>query len=62
MLSNGKSVTADTCLVAVGRKPNLTNSGIEEIGIELEGRGKVNKCINILFCLTEREEERMGRR
>ena len=41
MLSNGKSVTADTCLVAVGRKPNLTNSGIEEIGIELEGRGKV---------------------
>ena len=40
-LSNGKSVTADTCLVAVGRKPNLANSGIEEIGIELVGRGKV---------------------
>lgn len=45
-LSNGKSVTADTCLVAVGRKPNLANSGIEEIGIELVGRGKVKVKVN----------------
>ena len=40
-LSNGKSITSDICLIAVGRKPNLQNSGIEELGIELVERGKV---------------------
>ena len=44
-LSNGKSDDCTYCLVAVGRKPNLANSGIEEIGIELveEERVVVNE-------------------
>lgn len=39
-LSNGKQVKAQYGLVAVGRKPNLSNSGVEELGIEME-RGKI---------------------
>lgn len=39
-LSNGKQIKAQYILVAVGRKPNLLNSGIEELGIEVE-RGKI---------------------
>ncbi|HSQ87710.1 dihydrolipoyl dehydrogenase, partial [Romboutsia sp.] len=39
-LSNGKQVKAQYALVAVGRKPNLTGSGVEELGIEME-RGKI---------------------
>ncbi|MGL6106708.1 dihydrolipoyl dehydrogenase [Romboutsia sp.] len=40
-LSNGKQITTEMALVAVGRKPNLANSGVQEIGIELTERGKV---------------------
>ncbi|MGL5347650.1 MAG: dihydrolipoyl dehydrogenase [Peptostreptococcaceae bacterium] len=39
-LSNGKQVKAQYALVAVGRKPNTNNSGIEELGIEMN-RGKI---------------------
>lgn len=39
-LSNGKEVKAEKALLSIGRKPYLDNSGIEDIGIELE-RGKV---------------------
>ena len=39
-LSNGKQVKAQYALVAVGRKPNLVGSGVEELGIEME-RGKI---------------------
>lgn len=39
-LSNGKQVKAQYALVAVGRKPNLLNSGIEELGIGIE-KGKI---------------------
>lgn len=39
-LSNGKQVKAQYALVAVGRKPNLAGSGVEELGIETE-RGKI---------------------
>ncbi len=39
-LSNGKQVKAQYALVAVGRKPNLAGSGVEELGIEME-RGKI---------------------
>ncbi|MGL4911947.1 MAG: dihydrolipoyl dehydrogenase [Romboutsia sp.] len=39
-LSNGKKITTQYVLVAVGRKPNLTNSGVEELGIEMN-RGKI---------------------
>ncbi|MGL5314897.1 MAG: dihydrolipoyl dehydrogenase [Peptostreptococcaceae bacterium] len=39
-LSNGKQVKAQYALVAVGRKPNLNNSGVEELGIEMN-RGKI---------------------
>lgn len=39
-LSNGKQIKAQYGLVAVGRKPNLSNSGVEELGIDLE-RGKI---------------------
>lgn len=39
-LSNGKEVKAEKALLSIGRKPYLDNSGVEDIGIELE-RGKV---------------------
>lgn len=39
-LSNGKVIEAQYALVCVGRRPNLDNSGVEDIGIEIE-RGKV---------------------
>lgn len=39
-LSNGKQVKAEKALLSIGRKPYLENSGVEELGIELE-RGKV---------------------
>ena len=39
-LSNGKQITAQYALVSVGRRPNLDNSGVEELGIEME-RGKI---------------------
>lgn len=39
-LSNGKEVKAEKALLSIGRKPYLDNSGIEDMGIELE-RGKV---------------------
>ncbi|MEF9991263.1 MAG: dihydrolipoyl dehydrogenase [Peptostreptococcaceae bacterium] len=39
-LSNGKQVKAEKALLSIGRKPYLDNSGVEELGIELN-RGKV---------------------
>lgn len=39
-LSNGKEVKAEKALLSIGRKPYVDNSGIEDIGIQLE-RGKV---------------------
>lgn len=46
---NGKDeiVNGDYCLVSIGRKPNTGNSGLENIGVELDQRGfiKINeKC------------------
>ncbi|TFG49584.1 MAG: dihydrolipoyl dehydrogenase [Candidatus Brocadiia bacterium] len=35
-LSNGSSIEAEKILVAVGRKPNIENIGLEELGIALE--------------------------
>ena len=44
-LNNGKSVEAEMVLLCVGRRPNLANSGVEEVGIEMAPRGfiKVNE-------------------
>ena len=39
-LSNGKQINTQYALVAVGRKPNLNNSGIQELGIEIN-KGKI---------------------
>ncbi len=39
-LSNGKKIETEYVLVAVGRKANILNSGIEELGITTE-RGKI---------------------
>ncbi|GAA0710455.1 dihydrolipoyl dehydrogenase [Paraclostridium ghonii] len=39
-LSNGKEVRSEKALLSIGRKPYLDNSGVEDIGIQLE-RGKV---------------------
>ena len=39
-LSDGKKVNTQYVLVAIGRKPNIEGSGIEELGIELN-RGKI---------------------
>lgn len=38
-LNNGKSVEAEMVLLCVGRRPNLANSGVEEVGIEMAPRG-----------------------
>ncbi|MBS6024111.1 MAG: dihydrolipoyl dehydrogenase [Paeniclostridium sordellii] len=40
ILSNGKQIKAEKALLSIGRKPNLENSGVEDIGITLE-RGKI---------------------
>lgn len=42
-LKSGKeiSVDADYCLVAVGRRPYTDNLGLENIGIELDERGRI---------------------
>lgn len=39
-LSDGKKVNTQYVLVAIGRRPNIEGSGIEELGIELN-RGKI---------------------
>lgn len=39
-LSSGESISADVMLVSIGRKANISNVGIEELGIEVE-RGKI---------------------
>lgn len=39
-LQNGKQIISQYALVAVGRKPNIANCGIEELVIEME-RGKI---------------------
>jgi dihydrolipoamide dehydrogenase len=42
-----KQFTADYCLVAVGRKPNTDDIGLEQIGVELDQRGFIkidDKC------------------
>ena len=40
---NGKKITieADKVLVAVGRKPNSTNTGLETVGINLDDKGRI---------------------
>ncbi|RKD33779.1 dihydrolipoyl dehydrogenase [Thermohalobacter berrensis] len=39
-LDGGKTIEAEKMLVAVGRKPNIENIGLEELGIEIEN-GKI---------------------
>lgn len=39
-LSNGKQIIAEYALVCVGRRPNSSNCGLEELGIEMN-RGKI---------------------
>ncbi|MGL5750002.1 MAG: dihydrolipoyl dehydrogenase [Paraclostridium sp.] len=39
-LSNGKQVKAEKALLSIGRRPYLENSGVQELGIELD-RGKI---------------------
>ena len=34
-------LTADKVLVAVGRRPNTTNLGLEDVGVDLDDRGRV---------------------
>ena len=48
-LSDGSEVEADFILLAVGREPNTSNIGLEEVGVEKDERGfvKVNE-----FCQT----------
>ncbi len=38
-LNNGKTVKSEKLLMAVGRKPNTTNIGLENVGIETDKRG-----------------------
>jgi len=44
-LSDGTQVEADFILLAVGREPNTRSLGLEEVGVELDGKGfvKVNE-------------------
>ena len=39
VLSNGKTLTAEYCLCAVGRKPNVEGIGLEEAGILYDTKG-----------------------
>ncbi|MCG8513176.1 MAG: dihydrolipoyl dehydrogenase [Halanaerobiales bacterium] len=44
VLSSGDQITADLMLVAIGRKANISNIGLAELGIEVEnGKIKVNQ-------------------
>ncbi len=44
ILSSGDQITADLMLVAIGRKANISNIGLAELGIEVEnGKIKVNQ-------------------
>ena len=44
ILSSGDQITADLMLVAIGRKANISNIGLGELGIEVEnGKIKVNQ-------------------
>lgn len=38
---NAQTLKADIVLVAVGRKPNTSNLGVENVGIKLDNRGRV---------------------
>ncbi len=40
-LASGKELTADYCLVAIGRAPFTTGVGLEEAGVELGERGRI---------------------
>lgn len=40
-LASGESVVSDKVLVAVGRTPNTEGLGLEDIGVELDERGRV---------------------
>ncbi len=44
-LSDGTEVEADFILLAVGRRPNTSNIGLEEVGVEIDEKGfiKVNE-------------------
>lgn len=39
-LSSGENITAELMLVAIGRKANISNIGVEELGLEVE-KGKI---------------------
>ncbi len=39
--SSGDRITADKVLISVGRKPNSTGIGIEEIGVEVDQKGYI---------------------
>lgn len=41
MLSRGQQITADTVLLATGRKPNTGGMGLEAAGVKLDARGAV---------------------
>jgi dihydrolipoamide dehydrogenase len=41
ILSNGKTLTVDTVLVATGRRPNANDLGLEELGVGRGDRGKI---------------------
>ncbi len=46
-LSDGKAVEADIIIVSVGRAPNSSMLGLEEIGVDMDGKGfvRVNECM-----------------
>jgi dihydrolipoamide dehydrogenase len=41
VLSNGKTVTVDTVLVATGRRPHASDLGLEAVGVGRGDRGKI---------------------
>jgi NAD(P) transhydrogenase len=40
-LSTGAALEADTVLFATGRQPNAEGLGLEEVGVQLDGRGRI---------------------
>ena len=45
-LTNGRKITVDICLVAMGRQGNTENLGLDKVGIEADARGQLKVATN----------------
>jgi dihydrolipoamide dehydrogenase len=47
-VENQEPVTCDKCLVAVGRRPNTEDLGLEAVGVKLDGKGRIDVDANFM--------------